>query len=542
MRVHPMRTANMLAMPHFFQRPSGPLPKLRGLGVFTSRTRWTPVPIPAFLVEHPSAGAILVDTGMANAVAEEGSKALGVAAGVAYTVEMEPGWALTEQLPERGVDPMDVRTVVMTHLHYDHAGAIAEFPQATFVVDADEWRAARSGGFTKGYAHKLIDHPYDWREIDFDDPRVASFASFGRTVDLFGDGSIRLLSTPGHSKGHMSVAAAPRERAGAAARRRRRVRAADDRRGPAAGVRRGRAPLPPLAARDPRATSSRRPTPRSSAATIPTAGPRSATRTADAATLAAAHELRVFDASNHHGPRCPRRRRRAARAGGRATPASCSSPPATGRPRSPTSRRTRSSRGSRSAAAARAVAAAPDGSRGYVAAGDPRARDRPRDPPAGRRREPERDAGRARRQRRRPAPLRRPPRRARRHRPRDVRRARARSRSRARSNPTSLAVSGDGTRAAVVIDRRHVAIASLERFALIKRVEVTRAGGGRVRAGPARRLGLVARRARRAPRALRPRRPVPRALPGRPRRRRRRPRVLADRPPRRRRRQPRRSA
>jgi glyoxylase-like metal-dependent hydrolase (beta-lactamase superfamily II) len=100
---------------------------------------------------------------------------------------------------------MDIRTVVMTHLHYDHAGAIAEFPQATFVVDADEWRAARSGGFTKGYAHKLIDHPYDWREVDFDDPRVASFASFGRTVDLFGDGSIRLLSTPGHSKGHMSV-------------------------------------------------------------------------------------------------------------------------------------------------------------------------------------------------------------------------------------------------------------------------------------------------------------------------------------------------
>jgi glyoxylase-like metal-dependent hydrolase (beta-lactamase superfamily II) len=34
---------------------------------------------------------------------------------------------------------------------------------------------------------------------------VTSFASFGRTVDLFGDGAIRLLSTPGHSPGHMSV-------------------------------------------------------------------------------------------------------------------------------------------------------------------------------------------------------------------------------------------------------------------------------------------------------------------------------------------------
>jgi N-acyl homoserine lactone hydrolase len=204
-RVHPMRTANMLAMPHFLKRPSGPFPTLRGLGVFTPRSRFTPVPIPAYLVEHPSAGAVLVDTGMPQAVAEEGAGALGRAAGLAYRIEMEPDWALTAQLPARGVDPMDVRFVVMTHLHYDHAAAIAAFPQATFVVDAAEWRAARSGGFRKGYSHKLIDHAFDWREIDFEDRGVTSFATFGRTVDLFGDGAVRLLSTPGHTKGHMSV-------------------------------------------------------------------------------------------------------------------------------------------------------------------------------------------------------------------------------------------------------------------------------------------------------------------------------------------------
>jgi glyoxylase-like metal-dependent hydrolase (beta-lactamase superfamily II) len=204
-RVHPMRTARMLAMPHFFQRPKGPLSTLRGLGLLTPRSRYTPVPIPAYLVEHPGVGAVLIDTGLPKAVAEDGSGALGFAAGLFASIEMQPDWALAEQLPARGVDPMDVRVVVMTHLHYDHAGAIAAFPQATFVVDAVEWRAARSGGFTKGYSHKLIDHAFDWRELDFDDPRVESFASFGRTVDLFGDGSVRLLSTPGHSKGHMSV-------------------------------------------------------------------------------------------------------------------------------------------------------------------------------------------------------------------------------------------------------------------------------------------------------------------------------------------------
>ncbi|HEX2106037.1 MAG TPA: N-acyl homoserine lactonase family protein [Solirubrobacteraceae bacterium] len=203
--VHPLLVARMLAMPHFLQRPSGPLSTLRGLGILTPRSRFTPVPIPAYLVEHPGAGPVLIDTGLPAVVAREGAGALGRAAAIAYRVEMEPQWAVVEQLRARGVDPIDVKVIVMTHLHYDHASAVGDFPQATFVVDADEWRAARSGGFTSGYAPKLFDHPFDWREIDFDDPRVASFATFGRTVDLFGDGSIRLLSTPGHSKGHMSV-------------------------------------------------------------------------------------------------------------------------------------------------------------------------------------------------------------------------------------------------------------------------------------------------------------------------------------------------
>jgi hypothetical protein len=74
----------------------------------------------------------------------------------------------------------------------------------------------------------------------------------------------------------------------------------------------------------------------------------------------------------------------------------------------------------------------------------------------------------------------------------------------ARVEPTSLAVSGDGTRAAATIDRRHVMIASLERFVPLKRVEVTNPGAVAFAPGSARRVGVLARRARRAARALRP--------------------------------------
>jgi N-acyl homoserine lactone hydrolase len=204
--VHPMCTARMLVMPHFLQRPSGPLWLVRGMGLHVPRRRWTAVPIPAFLVEHPEAGALLVDTGLPAAAVERGARALGRAAALVATMEMEPGQAVADQLRGRGVHPADVRTVVLTHLHYDHTGSVAEFPHATFVVDGVEWRAARSRGPLRGYSRRQIDHPFDWREVDFADPAVTSFAGFGRTIDLFGDGSVRLLSTPGHSPGHMSLA------------------------------------------------------------------------------------------------------------------------------------------------------------------------------------------------------------------------------------------------------------------------------------------------------------------------------------------------
>jgi N-acyl homoserine lactone hydrolase len=203
--VQPLRTAEILAMPRFLQRPSGPLARVRGLGLLTPRRRWTRIPVSCFLVEHPGVGAILVDTGLQASVAEDPAATLGRRAALAFDIAMEPGWAATALLRERGLEPEDVRVVIMTHLHHHHAGAVADFPQATFVVDAAEWEAASHRGFRHGYRRALFDHAFDWRLLSFDGSEVGSFASFGRAIDLFDDGSVQLLSTPGHSKGHLSV-------------------------------------------------------------------------------------------------------------------------------------------------------------------------------------------------------------------------------------------------------------------------------------------------------------------------------------------------
>jgi glyoxylase-like metal-dependent hydrolase (beta-lactamase superfamily II) len=205
-RVHPLLTGHMTAMPAFYQRPKGPLSELRGLGLHTSRKRWFPVPLPAFLVEHPTAGPILVDTGMHEVIRTNPAENLGTIGAKAFKVDTEPGWDVPSRLRALGVDPAAVRLVIMTHLHYDHTSGASQFPDATFVVNRAEWPAAVGrGGTLKGYRRQLFDHPWDWRTVDFEAPEVDGYVTFGRSIDLLGDGSIRLVSTPGHSEGHMSV-------------------------------------------------------------------------------------------------------------------------------------------------------------------------------------------------------------------------------------------------------------------------------------------------------------------------------------------------
>lgn len=165
------------------------------------------IPIPAFLIRHPSAGAILVDTGLHPSIATDPSENFGSLATRFAKVSLAPGEDVPSQLRKRGLEPGEVPIVVMTHMHLDHTSAISEFPNSTFVVSEAEWQAAAHGSSPtlNGYRRAHFDYAFEYRTVDFDRANIDSYASFGRTFDLFGDGSIRLAFTPGHSAGHMSV-------------------------------------------------------------------------------------------------------------------------------------------------------------------------------------------------------------------------------------------------------------------------------------------------------------------------------------------------
>jgi glyoxylase-like metal-dependent hydrolase (beta-lactamase superfamily II) len=214
-RVRPLLAGEMLAPPRYLDRRPGTLGALRDVAssLATPRSRWIWLPIPCFLVEHPGAGPLLVDTGFHPSVLDGVRPNLGALAPLLYRVRTTPEQQLAAQLERCGIALADVKTVVMTHLHIDHASAVSELPDATFVLDRREWAAAHTRGATlQGYARRQFDLPRDWRTIDYDDVRIDAYATFGRSIDLFGDGSVRLLSTPGHTHGHQSLLLRLRER------------------------------------------------------------------------------------------------------------------------------------------------------------------------------------------------------------------------------------------------------------------------------------------------------------------------------------------
>jgi len=205
-RLHPLLTATMRGPEAWFLRQEGRLAKLRAFGIGTPKDQWLTVPVPAFWVEHPTAGHVLVDTGLHPSAAVDPKQTLGRIGSLAFKdVEMTADQALPAQMRAQGVDPAQVSVVLMTHLHIDHASAMSEFPQATFLFSTREWEAATDDGQLHGYRRQQFDHAFDYRTLDFDAPGSDSFASFARSYDVFGDGSVVCVYTPGHTHGHMSV-------------------------------------------------------------------------------------------------------------------------------------------------------------------------------------------------------------------------------------------------------------------------------------------------------------------------------------------------
>lgn len=212
--VEPLEVGEVTFPRAALESTGGRLAELRALGLGLGRSGWATVPCPAFLIHHPTAGALVVDTGLHPSVTAKPAANFGRLAAWYAKPQLGPGEDLPAQLRRRGVDPRAVGTVIMTHLHFDHASGMSELGKSTFIITEAEWRAATTlpRPILHGYRRSHFDYAFDYRTITYDGPNVSSYSSFGRSFDLLGDGSIRLLSLPGHTFGHQAVLCRLRER------------------------------------------------------------------------------------------------------------------------------------------------------------------------------------------------------------------------------------------------------------------------------------------------------------------------------------------
>jgi len=150
-----------------------------------------------WLIQHPK-GNLLWDLGLPTGLVGNGKQKNGV-----FTLSMER--TLSDQLVEIGLFTSDVDTISISHSHFDHSGQADQFQKAKWLVHADEYAAMFP---TDDEA--LEDEPSaDESDADTVNPYL-DFAflerqEFTSEHDVFGDGSVIIISTPGHTPGHTSL-------------------------------------------------------------------------------------------------------------------------------------------------------------------------------------------------------------------------------------------------------------------------------------------------------------------------------------------------
>ncbi len=158
-----------------------------GHNAASDQSRWSPgvnvgKPIElsdnCYLLQHAQ-GWLLWDTGYPDAIAD---KPLTSAIGTATRARK-----LAAQLAEIGVKPEDIKFVAVSHTHGDHVGNVDMFPTATLLIQKAEVDWAFAAGKQPPFKRER-----PMRQLEGD-------------LDVFGDGSVTIISTPGHTPGHQSL-------------------------------------------------------------------------------------------------------------------------------------------------------------------------------------------------------------------------------------------------------------------------------------------------------------------------------------------------
>jgi len=166
-------------------------------------------------LEHPDLGPILFDTGYSRRFFEQTERFPGRLYRWTTPVYFREEDSAARQLREAGIDPDDVRTIILSHFHADHIGGVMDFPQAQFVYLNEAYESLRirqsaMAMVMAGFLPGLLPADFDRRSRPIDEAkqRIAlpdCLLPFEHGYDLFGDGSVIAIDLSGHAPGQIGI-------------------------------------------------------------------------------------------------------------------------------------------------------------------------------------------------------------------------------------------------------------------------------------------------------------------------------------------------
>jgi N-acyl homoserine lactone hydrolase len=157
------------------------------------------IPVSMWVIDHPK-GLVVFDTGNNNAIVDGKCKSHWAAGNCDFLKPSQKREdTIDAQLKKLGYSTDQVKAVITSHSHLDHIGNIKMFPKAVHVIQKKELYQA-------WWPEKFQREGGAFVMADFDGPaRDFNYLELEGDYDLFGDGSVTVLSTPGHTLGHQSV-------------------------------------------------------------------------------------------------------------------------------------------------------------------------------------------------------------------------------------------------------------------------------------------------------------------------------------------------
>lgn len=163
-------------------------------GLFRSEKNQVILPVSSYLIEHPH-GLILIDTGWNKLVRQSNWKELGPQVQI-NTGYLPMGWSVDERLAALGYKPSDIDYLLLSHLHCDHVSGLKQVKDAkNILVSEPELRIANK--------LPMVYLPHEWKGVNLQTYQYdhTDIGPFNESFDLFGDGSIVQVHTPGHASG-----------------------------------------------------------------------------------------------------------------------------------------------------------------------------------------------------------------------------------------------------------------------------------------------------------------------------------------------------